>query len=128
LLSGDRLVGGDSGGPRDVAGRCELQYLSDLVRCYVEEAGINKPGACHLFRHAMATAMLEGGADTRFIQQMLGHADLKTTQIYTQVSITKLQQVYAQTHPAAKEAEAEPTSLEPSSPEEKAQAPDPDRE
>ena len=84
----------------------DLKYLSDLVRCYVEEAGINKPGACHLFRHAMATAMLEGGADTRFIQQMLGHADLKTTQIYTQVSITKLQQVYLQTHPAAREAEA----------------------
>jgi len=80
----------------------ELQHLSDLVSGYIEDAGINKPGACHLFRHTMATAMLEGGADTRFIQQMLGHADLKTTQIYTQVSITKLQQVYSQTHPAAK--------------------------
>ena len=76
------------------------------MRGYLEDAGINKPGACHLFRHTMATAMLEGGADTRFIQQMLGHADLKTTQIYTQVSITKLQQVYCQTHPAAKDESA----------------------
>ena len=50
----------------------------------------------------MATLMLEHGADIRFIQQMLGHADLSTTQIYTQVSIRKLQSVHAMTHPAAK--------------------------
>ncbi len=50
----------------------------------------------------MATAMLEGGADTRFIQQMLGHESLETTQIYTQVSIGKLQDIYQATHPAAR--------------------------
>ncbi len=64
--------------------------LSDLVKKYLARAGIDKPGACHLFRHAMATQMLENGADIRFIQAMLGHADLSSTQVYTQVSIKKL--------------------------------------
>ena len=77
-----------------------LDHLSDLVRVYVDEAQIGKRGACHLFRHTMATLMLEGGADIRYIQQMLGHADLKTTQIYTQVSIRQLRKIHAATHPA----------------------------
>jgi len=68
----------------------------------VEAAGVGKPGACHLFRHTMATLMLEGGADIRFIQQMLGHADISTTQIYTQVSIRKLREIHAATHPGAR--------------------------
>jgi integrase/recombinase XerD len=50
----------------------------------------------------MATLMLEGGADIRFIQAMLGHAELSTTQIYTQVAIRQLAQVHAMTHPGAK--------------------------
>ena len=49
----------------------------------------------------MATHMHENGADIRFIQQILGHEDIKTTQIYTQVALRALQQVYAATHPAA---------------------------
>ena len=52
-------------------------------------------------RHTMATLMLEDGADMRFIQQMLGHANLKTTEIYTQVSIRKLKEIHAATHPGA---------------------------
>jgi integrase/recombinase XerD len=48
----------------------------------------------------MATLMLEGGADIRFIQQMLGHAELSTTEIYTQVSIRKLKEIHTATHPA----------------------------
>ena len=67
---------------------------------YVDAAGIGKTGACHLFRHTAATLMLEGGADIRFIQQMLGHAKLDTTQIYTQVSIRKLKEIHTATHPA----------------------------
>jgi integrase/recombinase XerD len=77
-----------------------LDYLTEVVRGYVEAAEVGKHGACHLFRHTMATLMLEGGADTRFIQAMLGHADLKTTQIYTHVAIRQLQEIHRATHPA----------------------------
>jgi integrase/recombinase XerD len=62
---------------------------------------VPKTGACHLFRHTMATLMLEGGADIRYIQAMLGHAELSTTQIYAQVSVRALQAVHAATHPGA---------------------------
>jgi integrase/recombinase XerD len=75
-------------------------HLSALVRGYVEAARLGKQGACHLFRHTMATLMLEGGADIRFIQQMLGHAKLTSTQRYTHVSVQQLQAVHAATHPA----------------------------
>ena len=76
--------------------------LGDLVRRYLDWAGIRMPGACHLLRHACATHMLENGADIRFIQALLGHADLRSTQIYTQVSIVKLKEVHAATHPAGR--------------------------
>jgi integrase/recombinase XerD len=66
----------------------------------VDGAQLGKSGACHLFRHTMATLMLENGADIRFIQAMLGHAELSTTQIYTQVSIRKLKEIHSLTHPA----------------------------
>ena len=72
--------------------------LGDRIRRYVAKAGL--PGACHVFRHACAPHMLDNGADIRFIQAMLGHADLSTTQIYTHVSIAKLREVHAATHPA----------------------------
>jgi len=73
--------------------------LTQLARGYVDAADIGKGGACHLFRHTMATLMLENGADIRFIQAMLGHADLSTTQIYTQVSIRTLKEIHTATHP-----------------------------
>ena len=77
-------------------------HLTFTARHYIAQAKIDKMGACHLFRHTMATVMLEGGADVRFIQQMLGHAELSTTEIYTHVSIRMLKQVHTATHPAAK--------------------------
>jgi integrase/recombinase XerD len=83
-----------------------LDHLSNLVRAYVDAANIGKRGACHLFRHSMATLMLENGADIRFIQQMLGHADLNSTQIYTHVSIRKLKEIHTATHPAKLERKA----------------------
>jgi integrase/recombinase XerD len=80
--------------------------LTQLARDYVAAANLGKAGACHLFRHTMATLMLENGADIRFIQQMLGHAELSTTEIYTQVSIRALKEVHARTHPAKLERSA----------------------
>ena len=77
-----------------------VRFLGDLVRRHLEAAGITTPGACHVFRHAMATHMLENGADIRFIQAMLGHASLETTQIYTRVSMSKLKEIHSATHPA----------------------------
>lgn len=75
--------------------------LTRIVRDCIEAADIGKAGSCHLFRHAMATAMLDNGADIRHIQEILGHAELSTTQIYTHVAIATLQRVHAATHPAA---------------------------
>jgi integrase/recombinase XerD len=74
--------------------------MTQLVRNHIIAAEIGKSGSCHLFRHSCATLMLENGADIRFIQQLLGHAKLDTTQIYTQVSIRQLKQVHTLTHPA----------------------------
>jgi integrase/recombinase XerD len=75
--------------------------LSGVVRNYVERANMGKAGSCHTFRHTMATLMLEGGADIRYIQQMLGHEDLQSTEIYTHVAIRVLQQIHAATPPGA---------------------------
>ncbi len=75
--------------------------LTWIVRKHIRNANLGKYGACHLFRHTMATLMHENGADIRVIQQILGHADIKTTQIYTQVAIPTLQRIHAQTHPPA---------------------------
>jgi len=74
--------------------------LSAKVRQYMDQAGITKKGSCHLFRHSTATLMLEGGAGLRYIQALLGHVSLSTTQIYTHVSIPKLCEVHRRTHPA----------------------------
>ncbi|MEX0447972.1 site-specific tyrosine recombinase XerC [Xenorhabdus sp. SGI246] len=80
------------------------QMAGHVIR---EEAKLDKPGACHVFRHSMATQMLENGADTRHIQAMLGHKKLETTQIYTRVAIGHLKAVHQQTHPAERDAQAQ---------------------
>jgi integrase/recombinase XerD len=76
-------------------------YLGNWVAKTIKTAGITKPGSCHLLRHSCATHMHENGADIRVIQQLLGHARLDTTSIYTAVAITHLKEVYQRTHPAA---------------------------
>ncbi len=74
-----------------------------MARSYIHKANIGKSGSCHLFRHTMATLMLENGADIRYIQAMLGHEEITTTQIYTQVAIKKLKEIHTATHPAGLE-------------------------
>jgi len=74
------------------------QHLSRLMKA----SGLSKRGGAHLLRHTCATHMLEGGADIRFIQQLLGHENLDTTAIYAEVSIIQLQAVHERCHPGAK--------------------------
>lgn len=74
--------------------------LGRMVSGYFKQADLGIKGGCHLLRHTCATHMLEGGADIRSIQELLGHASLEATAIYTRVSIIHLLSVHAETHPA----------------------------
>jgi integrase/recombinase XerD len=74
--------------------------LSRKISDYIKKAGTGHKGGPHLLRHTCATHLLEGGADIRYIQQLLGHENLETTAIYTEVSVLQLQAVHARCHPA----------------------------
>ncbi len=76
--------------------------LTSRLGRILRASGVKKAGAVHIFRHTMATHMLEGGADTRYIQHMLGHESLSTTQIYTRVGISQLKAIHDATHPGAR--------------------------
>ena len=78
-----------------------LAWFTAVVHDYIQAAEVGKGGSCHLFRHTTATLMLEGGADVRWVQALLGHRSLVSTQVYTQVEITKLAEIHAATHPGA---------------------------
>jgi len=74
--------------------------LSRMVTAYITAGAPTKHGSCHLFRHTAATLMLDAGADVRYVAEMLGHQKLETTMTYTRVSLAKLREVHAATHPA----------------------------
>jgi integrase/recombinase XerD len=82
--------------------------VSRMVSSWMRAAGLGKKGSCHLLRHSCATHMLEGGADIRYIQQLLGHEKLETTAIYTEVTIRQLLEVHARCHPAGGMIQARP--------------------
>jgi len=83
-------------------GPFNADVLSRMVSAMMEKAGLSGKGSCHLLRHTCATLMLEGGADIRYIQQLLGHSNLQTTAIYTEVNIRQLQEVHRHCHPTGR--------------------------
>lgn len=75
--------------------------IERMMKKYAELAGLNLDYSPHTLRHTFATHMLDAGADLRCVQELLGHASLSTTQIYTHVSVERLKRVYEETHPRA---------------------------
>lgn len=96
-----RLASGEALFLTEAGHRMKPHKVTDMVTKCVDRSGIDKKGSCHLLRHATATEMLRHGADIREVQEMLGHSDISSTQIYAHVTINDLNRVYYQTHPAA---------------------------
>jgi integrase/recombinase XerD len=83
-------------------GRLTRQTAWTLLRAAAERAGIESSVSPHVLRHSYATHLLDGGADIRVVQELLGHASVTTTQVYTLVTVDMLREVYAASHPRAR--------------------------
>ena len=82
--------------------RLSRQSAWSLLRVAADRAGLSGHLSPHTLRHSFATHLLEGGADVRVVQELLGHASVTTTQVYTLVTVQQLREVYAQSHPRAR--------------------------
>ncbi len=83
--------------------RLTERSVQKMLQKYASLAGIEKRIYPHLLRHTFATHLLDGGADLRVVQELLGHANLSSTQIYTHVSQSQARKVYLSAHPMAQE-------------------------
>ena len=81
--------------------RLSIRSIQNLIKKYINKAGLDSKYHTHTLRHSFATHMIDGGADLRVVQELLGHSTAKTTEIYTHISVEKSRAIYTKAHPKA---------------------------